>query len=61
VRFHAVELLGLPAPKILCRYKGCFPFKKTVEKIISKYQSVLPLIPISNFQAIVDGDSVKCS
>ena len=29
-----------------------FPFKKAVEKIISKYEEVLPLLPISNTQAI---------
>jgi dipeptidase E len=36
-----------------------FPFKKTVEKIIAKYESELKLYPISNSQAIlVDGESV---
>jgi len=41
-------------------HQNCFPFKKTVEKIISKYQSAIPLIPISNSQAImIEGDSVK--
>jgi len=37
-----------------------FPFKKIVDKIISKYESKLELYPISNHQAIlVQGDSVK--
>lgn len=30
-----------------------FPFKKTVEKILSKYESVIKLCPISNTQAIL--------
>ena len=37
-----------------------FPFKKIVDKIISKYESNLELYPISNHQAIlVQGNSVK--
>lgn len=36
-----------------------FPFKKAVEKIISKYESELKLYPISNTQAIlVNGENV---
>lgn len=36
------------------------PFKKTVEKIISKYEDDLPLTPISNSQAIlVNGDDIE--
>jgi dipeptidase E len=36
------------------------PFKKAVEKIISKYESRLKLVPISNSQAItVSGKSMK--
>lgn len=59
----ATELESFDALNIIDFYplphKNCFPFKKTVEKIISKYESALPLIPISNSQAIlVDGDSV---
>lgn len=37
-----------------------FPFKQTVEKMISKYQSHLKLVPISNSQAIlVKGNDVS--
>ena len=37
-----------------------FPFKRTVEKMIAKYQSQLKLFPISNSQAIlVDGNDVR--
>ncbi|MDR3140203.1 MAG: Type 1 glutamine amidotransferase-like domain-containing protein [Tannerellaceae bacterium] len=37
-----------------------FPFKKAVEKIITKYGAELKLYPISNKQAIlVDGDTVE--
>jgi dipeptidase E len=37
-----------------------FPFKKAVEKVISKYESVLTLYPISNSQVIqVNGTAVK--
>jgi dipeptidase E len=37
-----------------------FPFKKAVEKIITKYGAELKLYPISNRQAIlVDGDRVE--
>ena len=37
-----------------------FPFKKAVEKIISKYEATLTLYPISNKEAIsVNGDDVK--
>lgn len=54
--FDALNIIDFyPLP-----HKDSFPFKKTVEKIISKYQSVLPLIPIGNSQAImIDGDNVK--
>jgi dipeptidase E len=34
-----------------------YPFKKTVEKIISKYESALALKPISNSQVILVRDS----
>lgn len=41
-------------------HQNSFPFKKTVEKIIAKYKSELPLVPISNAQAIlVNGDTVQ--
>ena len=37
-----------------------FPFKKAAEKIISKYEAILTLYPISNKEAIsVNGDDVK--
>ncbi|GHT36009.1 putative peptidase Lmo0363 [Bacteroidia bacterium] len=37
-----------------------FPFKKAVKKIISKYESTLKLIPISNSQAItVNGNKIE--
>jgi dipeptidase E len=37
-----------------------FPFKKSVEKIIAKYESKLKLIPISNSQVIlVHGSKIK--
>ncbi len=37
-----------------------FPFKKTVEKIIAKYETTLNLYPISNSQVIlVDGKNIK--
>lgn len=60
----AAELESFDALNIIDFYplphKGCFPFKKTVEKIISEYESAIPLIPISNSQVIlIDGDSVK--
>lgn len=39
---------------------GNFPFKKAVEKTISKYESELSLYPISNSQAIlIDGTEVN--
>jgi dipeptidase E len=39
---------------------GNFPFKKSVEKIISKYESELTLYPISNSQAIlIKGTELK--
>ncbi|HOP10133.1 MAG TPA: Type 1 glutamine amidotransferase-like domain-containing protein [Oscillospiraceae bacterium] len=54
--FDALNLIPFyPLP-----HRNSFPFKKTVEKIIAKYESDLPLIPISNSQAIfVEDDSVK--
>jgi dipeptidase E len=60
----ASELKSYDALNIIDFYplphKDCFPFKKTVEKIILEYQSALPLVPFSNSQAItIDGDSVK--
>ena len=60
----ASELKSFDALNIIDFYplphKDCFPFKKTVEKIILEYQSALPLVPFSNSQAImIDGDSVK--
>ncbi|GHT24952.1 putative peptidase Lmo0363 [Bacteroidia bacterium] len=37
-----------------------FPFKKAVEKVISKYESTLQLLPISNAQTItVNGNDIK--
>lgn len=37
-----------------------FPFKKAVEKVITKYESTLKLIPISNSQVIlVNGSKIK--
>jgi len=39
---------------------GNFPFKKAVEKTISKYESELSLYPISNSQAIlIEGTEVN--
>lgn len=50
---HAVDFYPLP-------HQNAFPFKKAVETIISKYEALVPLMPIGNSQAIlVDGDSVK--
>ncbi|MBP1755411.1 MAG: peptidase dipeptidase [Firmicutes bacterium] len=41
-------------------HQNCFPFIKTVEKIMSKYQATLSLEPFSNSQAIlICGDTVK--
>ena len=43
-------------------HKNCFPFKKTVEKIIKNYETVLPLMPITNAQAIlIDGEAITIS
>lgn len=54
--FNALDIIDFyPLP-----HQYCSPFKKTVEKIISKYESSLPLVPISNSQAIlVNGDFIK--
>ena len=54
--FDALNIIDFyPLP-----HKNCFPFKKTVEKIISKYESALPLIPISNSHVIlIDVDNVN--
>lgn len=55
--FKQMESLDYTALKSLDFYPlphhTNFPFKKIVEKIISKYQSDLKLCPISNTQAIV--------
>ena len=46
--FEALSLINFyPVP-----HHTNFPFKKAVERIISKYEEVLPLLPISNTQAI---------
>lgn len=54
--FRALNIVNFyPLP-----HRNSFPFKKIVEKIIFKYESVLQLMPISNSQAIlVDGNDVK--
>ncbi|PQP83191.1 peptidase S51 [Paenibacillus sp. PCH8] len=41
-------------------HHGCFPFVESAEKVLAEYQSELPLIPITNAQAIVvEGDQIK--
>ncbi len=56
--FQALNIINFyPLP-----HQNCFPFKKTVEKIISNYSDALPLKPITNSQAIlVDGNDIKTS
>lgn len=56
--FDALNIIDLyPLP-----HQNCFPFKKTVEKIISNYGESLPLRPITNSQVIlIDGDDIKIS
>jgi len=52
--FHALNIVDFyPVP-----HQNCFPFQKTVEKIITKYEDTLTLKPISNSQVIQvnDGD-----
>jgi len=61
---EAPELTGFNALNVVDFYPlphhTNIPFKKTVEKIISKYESDLPLKPISNSKAIlVNGDDVE--
>lgn len=54
--FNALKIIDFyPLP-----HQNCYPFKEIVEEIISKYESLLPLVPISNSQAIlVSGNSIK--
>lgn len=54
--FSALNIVDLyPVP-----HHTNFPFVKAVEKIISKYSSVLNLYPISNSQVIlINGDDVR--
>lgn len=41
-------------------HQNCFPFQKTVEKIIANYGDTLPLKPITNSQVIlVNGSEVR--
>jgi dipeptidase E len=56
--FDALNILDVyPLP-----HRNCFPFKKTVEKIISKYNDDLPLMPITNSQVImIDGTEIRIS
>ncbi len=56
--FDALNIINFyPLP-----HKNCFPFQKTVEKIISNYGDTLPLRPITNSQVIlVDGSDIKTS
>ena len=56
ISFDALHLLDFyPLP-----HHTNFPFKKAVEKIISKYAAGLKLYPISNSQAIlVEGTEIK--
>ncbi|MGE5494744.1 MAG: Type 1 glutamine amidotransferase-like domain-containing protein [Burkholderiales bacterium] len=53
----APELVGFDALNLVDFYPlphhTNFPFKEAVETIISKYESSLKLVPISNSQAIV--------
>ncbi len=43
-------------------HQNAFPFKKTVDSIISKHSATLPLRPITNSQVIlVDGGGIKIS
>jgi len=51
----AVDFYPLP-------HQNCFPFKKTVARIIKNYESTLPLMPITNAQAIlVEGETITLS
>jgi len=54
--FDALSVLDFyPLP-----HQNCFPFQKTVEKIISKYSNTLQLKPITNSQAIrIDGSKIN--
>ncbi|OMF14201.1 peptidase S51 [Paenibacillus amylolyticus] len=39
---------------------GCFPFVESTGKVLQEYQSELPLVPITNVQAIVvEGDQFR--
>ena len=57
-RFDALNIVNFcPLP-----HQNCFPFKKTVEKIISTYGDALPLRPITNSQVIlVNGSHIQIS
>lgn len=54
--FRALDMIGFyPVP-----HHGNFPYKKSVEKIIARYGAALPLMPISNSQAILaDTDGTR--
>ncbi len=56
--FDALNIINFyPLP-----HQNCFPFQKTVEKIISNYGGTLPLRPITNSQVIlIDGSDIKTS
>lgn len=51
--FHALNVIDFyPLP-----HKNSFPFQKTVEKIISKYEETFVLTPIANSQVILINDN----
>ncbi|MBS5931421.1 MAG: Type 1 glutamine amidotransferase-like domain-containing protein [Clostridiales bacterium] len=51
--FHALNVIDFyPLP-----HKNSFPFQKTVEKIISKYEETFVLTPITNSQVILINDN----
>ena len=54
--FDALNLIDF----YLLPHHNCFPFKKTVEKIITDYSNTLELRPITNSQAIlINGSHIK--
>lgn len=62
----AIDLNNFDALNIIDFYplphQKCFPFQKTVEKIISYYSDTLPLRPITNSQVIlINGSDIKIS
>ncbi|ABX43695.1 Type 1 glutamine amidotransferase-like domain-containing protein [Lachnoclostridium phytofermentans] len=54
--FNALNIIDFyPLP-----HYNCFPFQKTVEKIISKYKDTLVLTPINNSQVIlINGSDIR--